>query len=90
MKSKTETLREYGIEVMELDDNFNSQLLAAMEAYHEQFNQDIDNSRNWEDDFKFENGNYQCKCGNCGKMFLGYKRRVTCKVCANLNPSQPC
>lgn len=39
MKSKTEILREHGIEVMELNDGFNSQVLSAMEAYASQFQQ---------------------------------------------------
>jgi len=38
--------------------------------------------RNWEEDFKDENGNYQCKCCFCGEFFFGNKHRVVCKICA--------
>jgi hypothetical protein len=38
---------------------------------------------NWEEDFSHENGEYQCRCTGCGLMFIGHKRRVTCKLCAN-------
>lgn len=37
---------------------------------------------NWPEDFSGENGNYQRRCSTCGNLFLGYKRRLTCKVCA--------
>lgn len=37
---------------------------------------------NWTEDFKHENGDYLCKCHQCKNIFRGYKRRVTCKVCA--------
>ena len=34
----------------------------------------------WQGDFKHENGNYS---NVCGEVFRGYKRRMTCHVCAN-------
>jgi len=37
--------------------------------------------RDFPEDSKFENGNYTCICSNCGKQFIGYKRRTFCKVC---------
>lgn len=37
MKSATEILRDYSIDIMRMDDHFNCQLLAAMERYAEQF-----------------------------------------------------
>jgi hypothetical protein len=37
----------------------------------------------WLEDAAHENGNYQCRCVHCGRMFIGHKRRVTCKVCAD-------
>ena len=43
--------------------------------------------RSWHEDRGHENGNYQCCCVDCGRMFIGYKRRVVCKVCAAA-PSQ--
>lgn len=36
----------------------------------------------WKEDFSHENGNYQNRCITCGTMFLGHKRRVECKICA--------
>ncbi len=42
--------------------------------------------RNWPEDFSHENGKYQCRCSTCGSTFLGHKRRVTCKVCAQPAP----
>ncbi len=44
-------------------------------------------ARNWPEDARHENGNYQCICSNCGATFVGYKRRVTCKVCARSRAS---
>ena len=38
--------------------------------------------RSWPEDYKYENGNYQNSCFECGRMFNGYKRRVMCKVCS--------
>lgn len=39
--------------------------------------------RDWTGDRGHENGNYQCRCCICGEMFIGHKRRVTCKLCAD-------
>ena len=38
--------------------------------------------RSWPEDSSHENGAYFCMCHHCGRQFTGYKRRVTCKVCA--------
>jgi hypothetical protein len=38
--------------------------------------------RDWKEDFALENGNYECRCFECGQTFVGHKRRITCKVCA--------
>jgi hypothetical protein len=40
----------------------------------------------WSEDFAHEKGNYMCCCATCGKQFFGYKRRVTCRVCAQPEP----
>ncbi|MEK7945764.1 hypothetical protein WKR98_13490 [Pigmentiphaga sp. YJ18] len=40
--------------------------------------------RDWIEDAGHENGNYQCKCTDCGQTFMGHKRRVVCKVCAQV------
>lgn len=37
--------------------------------------------RDWPEDFSDENGKYHNKC-ICGSMFVGHKRRVVCRVCA--------
>jgi DNA repair exonuclease SbcCD ATPase subunit len=37
---------------------------------------------NWTEDYPHENGRYQNKCGICGQLFMGHKRRAVCKVCA--------
>jgi len=39
-------------------------------------------SRDWTEDFKYENGMYGNKCVKCGQEFIGYKRRLICKICA--------
>jgi hypothetical protein len=39
-------------------------------------------ARDWPEDFADENGNYSVLCSICQQWFLGYKRRVACKVCA--------
>lgn len=42
-----------------------------------------DKDRNWVEDYSHENGNYQNKCCLCDNLFIGHKRRVTCKLCDN-------
>ena len=37
--------------------------------------------RDWKADAAHENGNYWCKCYQCGESFIGHKRRVMCKLC---------
>lgn len=41
-----------------------------------------ESARDWSEDFPHENGNYQNKCNTCEKLFMGHKRRGTCKLCA--------
>ena len=36
----------------------------------------------WPEDAGQENGAYSCICADCGRMFVGHKRRVTCRACA--------
>lgn len=38
--------------------------------------------RDWEEDFPKENGQYFCKCVECGEKFIGHKRRLVCRKCA--------
>lgn len=42
----------------------------------------------WTEDFVHENGIYENICCVCTKHFLGYKRRVICKVCSTLPPEK--
>ncbi len=42
----------------------------------------------WVEDAGLENGNYQNRCGNCGALFIGHKRRIICKHCSTLVPPE--
>lgn len=44
---------------------------------------------NWIEDFPAENGNYLNFCPDCQRYFLGHKRRVTCKLCAQSSTPSP-
>lgn len=37
--------------------------------------------QDWPEDFVHENGQYMCKCFQCGIVFHGNKRRAICKIC---------
>jgi len=52
----------------------------------DQYLKEGEKTRDWEEDFKHENGNYQCKCIYCSEFFVGHKRRVICKICHNNPP----
>lgn len=39
------------------------------------------NPKDWQEDFKHENGNYQSLCTECNEIFFGNKRRMICKAC---------
>jgi len=43
---------------------------------------DNTSDRNWTADFEGENGNYSNRCRECKNEFIGHKRRVVCRVCA--------
>lgn len=45
--------------------------------------------RDWPEDLAHENGNYTNTCVSCKERFIGYKRRVVCKVCAQKASSEP-
>lgn len=45
--------------------------------------QPINPERNWLEDYHLENGEYYCRCRACNHFFIGYKRRVRCKLCAD-------
>jgi hypothetical protein len=36
----------------------------------------------WPEDRGHENGNYSNLCVDCGNFFIGHKRRVVCRICA--------
>lgn len=42
--------------------------------------------RDWTEDFAHDNGQYMNACSNCKHVFIGYKRRVVCKLCARPTP----
>ena len=44
--------------------------------------------RSWPEDVG-ENSWYSNVCCNCGRDFLGYKRRVTCRVCNTPGANDP-
>ena len=37
---------------------------------------------NWQEDYSHENGQYFNTCVYCPRHFLGHKRRVVCRICA--------
>lgn len=37
--------------------------------------------KDWQEDYRCENGNYRKKCLTCGEIFYGHKRRMQCKEC---------
>jgi hypothetical protein len=43
----------------------------------------LDPQRDWPEDFELENGCYENICRNCSGHFLGYKRRMVCRLCAS-------
>lgn len=45
--------------------------------------------RDWPEDFVHENGKYQNRCSTCLESFMGYKRRITCKLCADSAKAEP-
>jgi hypothetical protein len=47
------------------------------------------NGRDWVEDENDENGNYRNRCIDCGLLFTGHKRRVTCRGCTN-SPCEKC
>lgn len=47
-----------------------------------------ESERNFPEDKALENGNYTNLCCNCGKWFIGHKRRVLCKVCLYRNKKE--
>ena len=44
-----------------------------------------DSVHSWPEDYTHENGNYINNCAQCEAAFIGHKRRVICKVCAEEN-----
>ena len=41
----------------------------------------ISKPEDWPGDAICENGNYQCCCQKCHRMFIGLKRRFLCRIC---------
>lgn len=44
--------------------------------------------KDWPEDFKHENGSYVNQCIFCESPFVGHKRRVCCKQCAEKEPTK--
>lgn len=38
--------------------------------------------QDWTEDYHDPDGTYECECRSCGIGFVGFKRRVLCKVCS--------
>ena len=62
----------------------------AIRALNNPPDPDVDNpltknptERDWVEDFGSENGQYLNTCLECGGGFIGHKRRIVCKVCAD-------
>lgn len=47
-----------------------------------------EHARDWND--TGENANYLCRCHACSAQFVGHKRRVTCRLCAELAALRKC
>lgn len=45
--------------------------------------------QDWFEDAEHENGKYWNTCQQCGRNFVGHKRRVTCKLCTTPGASDP-
>lgn len=58
-------------------DKLDAAIIAGFNRKHPQSKE-----RHWPEDFPHENGMYECICLHCSHHFLGYKRRMCCKVCA--------
>jgi hypothetical protein len=50
---------------------------------------EVEALRNWTEDFAHENGQYLHFCSRCGWEFVGHKRRIVCKVCAEAPTTPP-
>ena len=50
-------------------------------ALSQQDEPDAPKCRDWTEDSSHENGNYFCRCCQCGEQFVGHKRRFVCKLC---------
>lgn len=46
-------------------------------------------SRSYNEEFHLENGRYENICINCQECFIGYKRRITCKLCRKPYVAKP-
>lgn len=55
----------------------------VFEAARQEFqNVQLDDSRNWTEDYPHENGEYQNFCYSCNRFFVGHKRRIICRDCS--------
>src|SRR5690606_30480947 len=49
---------------------------------------EFDSPKNWTEDYKLDNGHYVCTCSVCKEQFYGHKRRVVCRVCDEIAPTE--
>ena len=47
-----------------------------------------DPKKNWQEDYRLDNGNYQCRCVSCKNMFMGLKGRIICRECYNTDSNK--
>lgn len=47
--------------------------------------QEQESNRNWDEDYRDGENEYECICSFCGNHFMGHKHRPFCKLCAS-NP----
>ena len=70
--------------MLDLNELSNKLKLALKQETTESLTFWLENKRkNYEEDFKHENGNYENVCFKCKESFIGHKRRVICKECLN-------
>ena len=62
-------------------------LFAARPQPSAQLLRDADQPQDFPEDAAGENGNYWNECIECGRMFIGHKRRIVCKLCARPAPT---
>ena len=85
MGLSVDKLIEYGwVKLKTLKEQFGTAPEEALKFIMPEF----DSPKNFPEDYPGENGNYICKCCKCKENFYGYKRRVICKECQEVETSE--